>query len=185
MAGRDSFWLSGGGRRSDSGRGSVTGVSHGRVSDRIIHAACDEANPKTDKVCVMITNNSRGKADQTDAANPQPENQFGHIIEMLPDGRDHAAPGFRWEIPVRCGDPAISAVGATFTPATAKDGWFGMWDNCASAPTGGCGSRPTATPPRAPAAPSASGQRRRKGRRAEPRSSSSACQTGRRCASRS
>ncbi len=90
-----------------------------------------EANPKTDKVYVMLTNNSRRKADETDPANPRADNRFGHIIEMLPDGRDHAATRFRWEILVRCGDPAIAAVGATFNPATSKDGWFGMPDNCA------------------------------------------------------
>ena len=32
---------------------------------------------------------------------------------------------------MRCGDPAIAEVGATFSPATTKDGWFGMPDNCA------------------------------------------------------
>ncbi len=30
-----------------------------------------------------------------------------------------------------CGDPAIAEVGATFSSATTKDGWFGMPDNCA------------------------------------------------------
>jgi secreted PhoX family phosphatase len=90
-----------------------------------------EANPKTDRVYVMLTNNSRRKADQVDAANPRSENRFGHIIEMSPDGRDHSAPTFRWEVLLRCGDPAIAEVGATFNPATTRDGWFGMPDNCA------------------------------------------------------
>jgi secreted PhoX family phosphatase len=90
-----------------------------------------EANPKTDKVYVMLTNNARRKADQVDAANPRAENRFGHIIEMTPDGRDHSAATFRWEILLRCGDPAIAEVGATFNPATSRDGWFGMPDNCA------------------------------------------------------
>ena len=39
--------------------------------------------------------------------------------------------GSRWEILVRCGDPSIAAVGATFSSATTQDGWFGMPDNCA------------------------------------------------------
>jgi len=90
-----------------------------------------EANPKTNKVYVMLTNNSRRKADQVDAANPRSDNRFGHIIEITPDGADHAAATFRWEILVRCGDPSIAAVGATFNAATTKDGWFGMPDNCA------------------------------------------------------
>ncbi|KAA2235290.1 PhoX family protein [Salinarimonas soli] len=90
-----------------------------------------EANPRTGKVYVMLTNNSRRKPGQVDAANPRAENSFGHIVEMAPDGGDHAAPGFAWEIVVRCGDPAIAAVGATFSSATTRDGWFGMPDNCA------------------------------------------------------
>jgi secreted PhoX family phosphatase len=90
-----------------------------------------EADPRTNKVFVILTNNTRRKADQVDAANPRADNRFGHIIEMTaPDG-DHAAARFAWEILVKCGDPAVAAVGATFNPATSKDGWFGMPDNCA------------------------------------------------------
>ena len=90
-----------------------------------------EANPKTGKVYVILTNNGRRKADQVDAANPRADNRFGHIVELTPDGGDHAATTFRWEILVRCGDPAIAAVGATFSAQTTKDGWFGMPDNLA------------------------------------------------------
>ncbi len=90
-----------------------------------------EANPKTGKVYVLLTNNTRRKSDQIDPANPRADNRFGHIIEMIPDGLDHAATNFRWEILVRCGDPSVAAVGASFNPNTTKDGWFGMPDNCA------------------------------------------------------
>ena len=90
-----------------------------------------EASPKTGKVYVLLTNNTRRTAAQVDAANPRAENRFGHIVEMTPDGGDHAASGFTWEVMLRCGDPAIAAVGATFHPSTSKDGWFGMPDNCA------------------------------------------------------
>ena len=90
-----------------------------------------EANPKTNKVYVMLTNNAGRKAEQIDAANPRADNRFGHIIEIIPDNDDHASTRFRWEILVRCGDPSIAAVGATFNPNTSKDGWFGMPDNCA------------------------------------------------------
>ena len=91
-----------------------------------------EANPRTNKVYVMLTNNSGRTAAQVDAANPRANNRFGHIVEMIPDGGDdHASAKFRWEILVRCGDPSIAAVGATFNPNTSRDGWFGMPDNCA------------------------------------------------------
>jgi hypothetical protein len=90
-----------------------------------------EANPKTNKVYVLLTNNTRRKADQVDAANPRAENAFGHVIEMMPEGGDHAATKFTWNILVKCGDPSIAAVGATFHANTTKDGWFGMPDNVA------------------------------------------------------
>ncbi len=90
-----------------------------------------EANPRTDKVYVMLTNNNRRKTDEVNPANPRADNRFGHIVEMLPDGRDHTAPRFTWDILVRCGDPSVAAVGATFNSRTSKDGWFGMPDNCA------------------------------------------------------
>ena len=90
-----------------------------------------EPNPKTGKVYVMLTNNDKRKAEQDEAANPRAENKFGHIVEMTPPDGDHAANKFAWEILVKCGDPAIAEVGATFSPATTKDGWFGMPDNCA------------------------------------------------------
>lgn len=109
-----------------------------------------EANPRTGKVYVMLTNNTKRKAESTDAANPRPENRFGHIIEFTPDGGDHAAATFHWEILVRCGDPSIAAVGATFNPLTSKEGWFGMPDNCAIDQLGRLwiatdGNSPTAT----------------------------------------
>ena len=90
-----------------------------------------DVNPKTGKVYVMLTNNSRRKPEQIDAANPRPENLFGHIIEMTPPDGDHAAQTASWDILVRCGDPSVAEVGATFSAATSKEGWFGMPDNCA------------------------------------------------------
>lgn len=90
-----------------------------------------EPNPVTNKVYVILTNNTRRKADQIDAANPRAENAFGHIIEMTPPNGDHAADTYTWEILLKCGDPSVADVGATFSTATTDDGWFGMPDNCA------------------------------------------------------
>ncbi|WP_295556420.1 PhoX family phosphatase [uncultured Hyphomicrobium sp.] len=89
-----------------------------------------DVNPKTGKVYLMLTNNSKRKIDEVDAANPRAGNKFGHIIEITPDGGDHAAPSFTWDILLKCGSPEIAEVGATFNPATSKNGWFGMPDNC-------------------------------------------------------
>jgi secreted PhoX family phosphatase len=90
-----------------------------------------EANPKNNKVYVILTNNTRRKAEQIDAANPRPDSRFGHIIEMTPPDGNHAADKFTWEILVKCGDPSIAAVGATFSSDTTRNGWFGMPDNLA------------------------------------------------------
>lgn len=90
-----------------------------------------EVSPKTGKVYVMLTNNVKRTREQTDAANPRAENKHGHIIELTPADGDHAAAGFTWEILIKCGDPSIAAVGATFNPATTESGWFGSPDNCA------------------------------------------------------
>jgi uncharacterized protein len=90
-----------------------------------------EANPATQKVYVILTSNERRTAKQVDAANPRAASRFGHIIEMVPPDGDHAASRFRWEILLQCGDPNIAEIGATFGPATTRDGWFGMPDNLA------------------------------------------------------
>jgi secreted PhoX family phosphatase len=90
-----------------------------------------EISPMTQKVYVSLTNNDRRKPDQVDAANPRAASRFGHIIEMIPPDGDHAAAQFRWEILVKCGDPAVAEVGASFSTGTTRNGWFGMPDNLA------------------------------------------------------
>lgn len=93
-----------------------------RPEDITPHAA-------TGRVYIMLTNNTKRKPDEVDAANPRAENAFGHIIEIIEDGGDHAATHGRWEILLKCGDPSVAAVGATFSTETSKNGWFGMPDN--------------------------------------------------------
>ncbi|MDX8496725.1 PhoX family phosphatase [Mesorhizobium sp. VK22B] len=90
-----------------------------------------QPNAGNGKVYVMLTNNSKRKADQVDAANPRAGNAFGHIIEIVEDGGDFAATKGNWEVLLKCGDPSVAAVGATFSTATTANGWFGMPDNCA------------------------------------------------------
>lgn len=90
-----------------------------------------QPNGVNGKVYVMLTNNSKRKADQVDAANPRAENAFGHIIEIAEDGGDFTAAKGKWEVLLKCGDPSVADVGATFSTATTANGWFGMPDNCA------------------------------------------------------
>ena len=90
-----------------------------------------QPNAGNGKVYVMLTNNSKRKVDQADAANPRAKNAFGHIIEIVEDGGDFAATRGKWEVLLKCGDPSVADVGATFSTATTAHGWFAMPDNCA------------------------------------------------------
>ena len=90
-----------------------------------------QPNGVNGKVYVMLTNNTRRKAEQIDAANPRAENAFGHIIEITEADGDFAATTGTWEILLKCGDPSVAEVGATFSTDTTANGWFGMPDNCA------------------------------------------------------
>jgi secreted PhoX family phosphatase len=90
-----------------------------------------QPNGVNGKVYVLLTNNTKRADDQVDAANPRAKNAFGHIIEIAEEGGDFAATTGTWEILLKCGDPAVAEVGATFSTETTKNGWFGMPDNCA------------------------------------------------------
>lgn len=90
-----------------------------------------QPNPINGKVYVNLTNNTKRKADQVDAPNPRAENAFGHIIEIVEADGDFAATSGKWEILLKCGNPAVAEVGASFSTATTEDGWFGMPDNMA------------------------------------------------------
>ncbi len=61
--------------------------------DRPEWGAIDPANGM---VYFTLTNNTRREVG--DAANPRPQNRWGHIIRWLEDGNDPAATSFRWDI---------------------------------------------------------------------------------------
>ena len=88
-----------------------------------------QPNPATGRAYVMLTNNTR--REEANAANPRVDNAFGHIIEIIEENGDFTATTGTWEILVKCGDPSIAEVGATFSTETTANGWFGMPDNCA------------------------------------------------------
>lgn len=91
----------------------------------------EDAQPRGDGTAyVMLTNNSRRKAKEVNAANPRAKSGFGHIIEINEHGNDHAALTGTWQILVQCGDPDIAEVGAKWNPETTENGWFGSPDNC-------------------------------------------------------
>ena len=87
-----------------------------------------EPNSSNCRVYVMLTNNT--KRTEANAANPRVDNAFGHIIEIAEENGDFAATTGTWEILLKCGDPSVADVGATFSTETTSNGWFGMPDNC-------------------------------------------------------
>ncbi len=82
-------------------------------------------------VFLSLTNNSKRLLTQTDGANPRAHNRWGHIIELTPPGGDHAAEQYRWDLVVRCGDPADYLTAARWHPGTSSQGWFSCPDNLA------------------------------------------------------
>jgi secreted PhoX family phosphatase len=66
-------------------------------------------HPSSGEVYCSLTNNiKRGTAETPglNAANPRPENLYGHIVRWREHGGDAAAGRFEWDIFVQCGDPA-------------------------------------------------------------------------------
>ena len=67
-----------------------------------------EANPRTGKLYVALTNNNeRGAKDKpaADAPNPRNDNKNGQILEITDD---HAGTSFTWDLLLVCGDPAAA-----------------------------------------------------------------------------
>jgi secreted PhoX family phosphatase len=89
-----------------------------------------QPNGTNGHVYVMLTNNTKRKPDQVEPSNPRADNAFGHIIEIIEKDGDFTATAGRWEILLKCGDPSVAEVGASFSTETTRNGWFGMPDNC-------------------------------------------------------
>lgn len=88
-----------------------------------------EPNPKTQKVYVMLTNNTKRKTEDEDSVNPRGPNPFGHILELSPPNGDHSAKHFSWEILVQCGDPNNPNHNCHWHSNISDNGWFASPDN--------------------------------------------------------
>jgi len=67
-----------------------------------------EANPKTGKLYVALTNNDKRGAEGSagpDSANPRNDNKSGQILEITDN---HASTDFTWDLLLVCGDPAAA-----------------------------------------------------------------------------
>jgi len=93
-----------------------------------------EVNPVTGSVYAVMTNNSRRKPDQIDAANPRFENTAGNIIEITPPGgtgkdADHAATEGTWAHFLIAGNPTWGST--LYGKGTSSNGWLSCPDNVA------------------------------------------------------
>jgi secreted PhoX family phosphatase len=92
-----------------------------------------ETNPLTGRVYVALTNNTRRTAETVNKANPRPNNEHGHVLEIIPPGGkrpDHAATEAKWEVFIMGGRPGIDA-GARYHRAVSENGWLSSPDNVA------------------------------------------------------
>ena len=89
-----------------------------------------EANPKSGRVYVILTNNTQRSTEQVTRANPRARNAHGHVIEIANAGDDHAASEGRWSIFLAAGRPGIDA-GTQYHRAVSENGWLSCPDNCA------------------------------------------------------
>ena len=90
-----------------------------------------QPNSATGKVYLILTNNSKRKADNTDGINRREKNIWGQIVELSPPDGDHAARSFAWDILIQCGDPKRPETRAIWHPDTSANGWFSCPDNAA------------------------------------------------------
>lgn len=92
-----------------------------------------EPSPTSQCVYVILSNNSKRTASQTNAANPREKNVHGHVLELLPPrseaGADHAADQFRWNLFLRGGDPQNPADQVDGHPDISSSGWLSCPDN--------------------------------------------------------
>ncbi|MHA6344098.1 PhoX family protein [Roseivivax sp. CAU 1761] len=66
-------------------------------------------NPTNVAGYVALTNNSKrgGEGMPVNAANPRAANEYGQILRWFPEGADHAADRFDWDLYVMAGNPLV------------------------------------------------------------------------------
>ena len=101
--------------------------------DRPEGVRCPEGS---DKVFLVLTNNSKRTATQVDAVNSRANNLWGQIVVLQYPNGDHAERNFSWNIFVQAGDPSVMETQASWGKETSKDGWFSCADNINQAPSG-------------------------------------------------
>ena len=96
------------------------------------------SSPKSGSLSLALTQNRERKPSQVTAANPRPDNEYGHLLELFPprnaDGEvEYASDTFAWSVLVLCGGAGEDS---HFHPETGADSRFTDPDNLAVDPLG-------------------------------------------------
>ena len=97
------------------------------------------ANPKKAEIYCCLTNNrNRGRkpnrgGDATPVGGPNPRagNLYGQIVRWRPDGGDHLAAGFAWDLYVVAGNPAVHSNADAGSENVTPDNMFNSPDGLA------------------------------------------------------
>lgn len=101
-----------------------------------------EVDSRTERVYLTLTENKKLKPEEANAVNPRALNYWGHIVEIVPLGkdgdRDHWGDVFEWNILLLAGDPRHPDPSArgVYHPQLSESGWFQNPDNLAFDPLG-------------------------------------------------
>jgi secreted PhoX family phosphatase len=156
-----------------------------------------EPNPVSGRVYIACTYNERRAAtdaqnarERVNGPNPRVRNLTGHIVELIAPGGtgsqgDHTAETYRWEIFIKCGNPATADSGAQYGAGTSANGWLAAPDNVAFDPKGRIWITTDGMPTKSsPGSPTACSPPTPPARAARSPSASMRCRAGQRCAGR-
>jgi len=93
-------------------------------------------NPIAAEAYCALTNNTRrgtrpnAGGDETPVGGPNPraENQYGQIVRWYPEGDDHAADGFTWDLFVMAGNPTVHSDAYAGSPNVTPGNMFNSPD---------------------------------------------------------
>ena len=102
------------------------------------------ANPNRNEVYCCLTNNKNrgvkpnagGDATPAGGPNPREKNNYGQIVRWVPEGGDHGATGFTWDLFVLAGNPTVHQDAYAGSKNVNADNMFNSPDGLAFDTTG-------------------------------------------------
>lgn len=92
---------------------------------------------RAEAYCALTNNSKRGEEGQpVNAANPRAANEYGQILRWRPEGGDHGADRFDWDLYVMAGNPAVHKDAYAGSPNITDGNMFNSPDGMAFDTTG-------------------------------------------------